>query len=366
MLKVFNPVLNKRAQILMPALLLIPTFLLVIYLLFETAKLSREKIRHQFALDTAAFVELTSASNFLNATAYTNGAFPFRLFRENFEVENKIYEVDETVEPEEGEQPNREKVSIFDVYYSAGAFPGMSDPMSSPREEDVEWQLRYYGNSRPGWNQEEPEIREDQTYDLMSAELAKTHMVGPQLDSEALQLYIFMYFLLHQIYENQKAVYLRIVSDGEFFRKGYYLNVGNCSMSECGREGALEFQKYVMQTTPVFIRKIGLPFKHYSEEGSLSYREVTRVDLDLEEEDVLDGRLFQFAFLTRETRDKLRELYTGIDINQQFKAPSNYFNINLARFNPHTHVRVALQCTKEANNCVWPNPTPKYQVRIFP
>ena len=77
----FKMIKNKKAQIALPAILLIPTILLVIYLLLETTKLSREKIRHQFALDTAAFTELTSASNYLNATAYTNGAFPFRLFR---------------------------------------------------------------------------------------------------------------------------------------------------------------------------------------------------------------------------------------------------------------------------------------------
>ena len=87
----FYSIKNKRAQIVLPAILLIPTILLVIYLLFETAKLSREKIRHQFALDTAAFTELTSASQYLNATAYLNGAFPFRIFRENLAPEEPAF-----------------------------------------------------------------------------------------------------------------------------------------------------------------------------------------------------------------------------------------------------------------------------------
>jgi len=51
----FNCLKNRKAQIVLPAILLIPTILLVIYLLFETAKLSRFKIRNQFALDSAAY-----------------------------------------------------------------------------------------------------------------------------------------------------------------------------------------------------------------------------------------------------------------------------------------------------------------------
>src|SRR6185312_5166651 len=67
---------SRAGQIFIPAMLMFPTLFLFVYLIYETAKLSREKIRHQFALDAAAFVEMTNYSDFLNRTAYVNGAFP--------------------------------------------------------------------------------------------------------------------------------------------------------------------------------------------------------------------------------------------------------------------------------------------------
>jgi hypothetical protein len=352
MKKFFNPVLNRKAQIVLPAILLIPTIMLVIYLLFETTKLSREKIRHQFALDSAAFVELTSTANFLNAVAYTNGAFPFRLFRDNFDV------TDRKIQPLP-DFPDEEPVSIFDFFFNAGAFPGMSDPTSSPRPEDTEWELRYYTGKRPGWDVEHPRISTDDVYDITSKEIATTHHADFHMDS--VKLYLFMYYLLSQIYENQKKVYDRITSDGEFFRKGYYFNTGNCRLSECGREGAREFKPYIAITEPVYISKLNI---YYNDPYTLKLAEP--IYLDLVEDDIFDGKLYQFSYLNRSSKDRIKELYKGIDINQPFVPPSNYFNINLARYRPHTHVKAALQCTKESNNCVWPSPTPKYQVRIFP
>src|SRR5581483_7915255 len=76
--------LGDRGQILIPSLFVLPTLFLFVYLLFETAKLSREKIRHQFAADAAVFVEMTNYSDFLNRSAYVNGAFPMRIFYEGF------------------------------------------------------------------------------------------------------------------------------------------------------------------------------------------------------------------------------------------------------------------------------------------
>src|SRR3984957_11337744 len=75
---------SRGGQIVIPALLLFPTLFLFVYLIDETAKLSREKIRHQFAMDAAAFVEMTNYSDFLNRSAYVNGAFPMRIFEEGY------------------------------------------------------------------------------------------------------------------------------------------------------------------------------------------------------------------------------------------------------------------------------------------
>src|SRR5882762_4250727 len=76
--------LSRRGQIVIPALFIFPTLMLFVFLIFETAKLSREKIRHQFAVDAAAFVEMSNYSDFLNRSAYVNGAFPMRIFYEGF------------------------------------------------------------------------------------------------------------------------------------------------------------------------------------------------------------------------------------------------------------------------------------------
>ena len=75
----------RAGQILIPSLLIIPSLLLFVYLLFETTKLSREKIRQQFAVDSAAFIQMSDYTNLLNRTAYVNGAFPSRIFKEMYD-----------------------------------------------------------------------------------------------------------------------------------------------------------------------------------------------------------------------------------------------------------------------------------------
>ena len=354
----FYSIKNKRAQIVLPAILLIPTILLVIYLLFETAKLSREKIRHQFALDTAAFTELTSASQYLNATAYLNGAFPFRIFRENLAPEEPAF-------PLKG-QENKE-LSIYELFYRGGAFPALGDAgewNSEPKDSDTEWELKFYTEESPersSWNDAAPpSIDEDTFFPVMSKKYADEYSIG--WNPDAVKLYILVYYFVSQIYEDQKSVYMRLSKEGEFFRKGYYLNAGDCKMSECGREGAKVFKSYIADTEPVYIKKIKFYFVN-PDDGTEDAKEI---QFDLEEENMMDGRLFQYANVGRSYLSKLKRLYKGLDITQEFKAPSNYFNVNLNKFKPRNHVRVALQCTKEDNNCIWPNPTPKYQVRIFP
>ena len=350
--KYFNIVCNKKAQIVLPAILLIPTVLLVIYLLFETTKISREKIRHQFALDTSAFVELTSTSHYLNATAYVNGAFPFRLFRENFEATKK------DIQPDTDNGGSGDPISIFDLFYQGGAFPAMGEYSSSPKDTDISWKLHFYENGRPGWDNENPKADPDKFYPITSQQLAKDYKADWNLDS--VKLYLMIYYFLSQIYEDQRKVYDRLTQEGEFFRKGYYFNVGNCKQSECGREGAKEFKGFTAKTDPIYIKKISIFYKDPGDGG------VKEIKLDMEKDNLFDGKLFQFAYLSRGYRDKLKKLYTGIEITQPFNPPSNYFNVGLAKYKPRTHVRVALQCTREDNNCVWPDPTPKYQVRLFP
>ena len=106
---------NNRAQILLPAVLLAPIFILVIYLLFETSKVSMYKIRNQFALDNAAYSQMSSLSTYLNAAAYTNGNMPYRVM--------KSYNSD-FLSPK-GAAGSKGQYTVFDVFYQAGAFPAL-------------------------------------------------------------------------------------------------------------------------------------------------------------------------------------------------------------------------------------------------
>lgn len=361
----FKLIKNKRAQIVLPAILLIPTILLVIYLLFETAKLSREKIRHQFALDTSAFVELTSTSQYLNSTAYVNGAFPFRLFGENLDPTGK-----ETMFGTR-DNPDDKKLTLYDLFYQGGAFPAMEAYDSEPKDSDTEWELDFYdgpeaagadgSNPRQGWNSATPpKVDDSKPYPIMSKKLADQYAIG--WNPEAIKLYVLIYYFLSRIYEDQKTAYLKLVKGGEFFRKGYYLNTGDCKLSECGKQGSKIFKDYIAKTNPVYIKNIEFYFVNPDDNSD----ETKTITLNLEEEKMFEGKLFQYVYADKGYLNKLRKLYKGVDIEQPFTVPNNYFNVNLERYRPHNHVRVALQCTKEDNNCIWPNPTPKYQVRIFP
>ncbi|MDR0953551.1 MAG: hypothetical protein LBM71_05190 [Elusimicrobiota bacterium] len=353
---------NKRAQIVLPALLLIPTIFLVIYLLFETTKLSREKIRHQFAVDTSAFVELTAFSHYLNATAYVNGAFPFRLFRETLQANVPQLAGDPKA------QTSGEPTSLYEFFRRAGAFPAMQDYDSSPNHDDTEWDIKYFVDTEisdkeanrvdQGWNTADPTVDLDKHYPIGSKTIATSNLVN--FDPAVIKNYFIIYYFLGTVYEDQKKVYDRISKDGEMFRKGYYLNTGDCKMSECGSEGASDLKGFKAETIPIYINKITTYFK---DEGD---NRVKEIPLDLEKENLMGGKVFQMAYLAKDTREKLKQLYRGVDITQHFKAPSNYFRVNVNKYNPHVHVRVALQCTREDNNCVWPSPTPKYQVRLYP
>ena len=382
--EIFKPVKNNRAQLTLPSVLLIPIILLVIYLLLETTKLSREKVRQQFAVDVSAFVELTAHSNFLNAVAYTNGAFPFRLFRDQFPPDPKTLQLDPARAAPDGFPP---MVSVYDGFYEAGAFPTTHNEnvYYIPKPTDVEWKLEFMPDAEwmsedidlPGggtgtmsgrgeWMTETPNnIDLEKFYPVTSKEIA-TYYYFPW-EQNSLMLYITMYYLLSQIYENQKKVYERVTKNGEFFRKSFYLNTGNCRMAECGREGSREFNGLVARTLPVYIQKIVMFYNDPSEFPDADAKPA-EVPIDMKQDKMLDGQLYQFSYLERSSIERLRRLYRGIDITQSFRAPNNYFNVNLNtnRYRPHVHARVALQCTKESNNCVWPYPTPKYQVRLFP
>ncbi|WP_424246095.1 hypothetical protein Dip510_001012 [Elusimicrobium posterum] len=365
-----RPLYDKRGQFALPSVMLIPIVLLVIYLIFETTKLSREKIRQQLALDSAAFVELAPATTYLNATAYVNGAFPYRVFKDNF-IER--FDLD-TVRAQNSSdsQGLPSSISMFEIFYAAGAFPGVQDaagPMWEPTESETSWPLAYAEGTRPGWEKEQPNVDTAKQYEIITGPYSNNYPIGYEVVGQAAFFYGLVYTLFGDIFDKQTDIYNKLTQNGLFFRKSYYLNTGSCRESECGKEGARYFKDVNLKLNSVKIKKVKFNFTHFRPLGGSSYNAGTSefpFELDASELTENKGDLFQFAFIDSTSRNKLRKLKSGVVVEQSFKAPPNYFNVDLDKYKPHVRVKYSLQCPDRNNNCIWPNPTPKYQVRLTP
>lgn len=364
-MKKYLSYLNARGQILLPAVLLIPTILLAIYLIYETAKLSREKIRNQFAIDTAAFTEVSTASNFLNASAYVSAPFPYRVLGEVLKPDEKVLVAEQFA-------TNQEPLSLYDYVYQAGGFPAMENPGEQPAPDDKTWKLEYYQGTRDEWMKEPPEFDSEALYIVGSSDIADTHKVNKEYATSALKNYLVTYYTLGNIFKDQQTVYGKLSDSNNLFKKAYFLNAITCKESECGENAISSLKNFKVDLQDNSIKNVKIYFK--TESGG-----VRSVELDLMEafkagtdpntgEDIMEtlGELFQFASLKSGFKSKLKRMRKGRTLVQPFDAPSNYFNVNLKKYKPRVKVKVALQCTADDNNCVWPESTPKYQVRTYP
>jgi len=89
----------------------------------------------------------------------------------------------------------------------------------------------------------------------------------------------------------------------------------------------------------------------------------------------IDIKLFQLASVDKAS---LIAAGRGYEVYQGWDVQSNYFNIDFNKLvpcsnmsRPCVHAMVASQCPAMVdgtgdNNCVWPNPTPKYSTRLYP
>ncbi|MCL2887886.1 MAG: hypothetical protein FWF35_01030 [Elusimicrobia bacterium] len=356
---------SRRGQFLLPSVLLVPIVLLVIYLIYETAKLSREKIRQQFAVDAAAFVELQPAATYLNASAYINAAFPYRVFRDNMNTPLKF--------SNRGGQD--ERLTVYDWFYRGGAFPGSVDRNDenawNPKDTDLEWNLKYSADPdadpvRSRWEVESPQSAGSAPVTLMSKTVADHYEADETLLYDSLWFYVTVYGLFGDIFDKQGAIYNKISTGGMFFKKSYYLNTGTCNEDECGREGAQAFSGLSIKLTPFYIRTMKLVYSDFFYGGSQRYQTGTQSLSMPVEKLVTGGNLFQFAYLDSGSRRTLGKLKSGIEVTQPFTPPDNYFNVDLRGYTPHVHATVSLECPAASNNCVWPKATSKYQVRMEP
>ena len=370
---------ERKAQILLPAVLLAPIFILVIYLLFETAKVSMYKVRHQSALDTAVYAQMSSASTYLNAVAYTNASLAHRI----------MYEYADNVLPPAPGNTSGEKITIFDLFYKGGAFPvigpdyttGINPP---PTPEENSWGIKYYtgqevdgiGNDlepsgdRSAWMKEDPkEPGDNDVFPIMSKQLTDQVFFDIMDDNGPargmLNTYLLTYAYLGDLYDSQDYAYKESVKNARYFREAYYLNSPDgCKRDECARESAAQIVPFLnWATKPFRISKVRIHFT----EGKKSDFHLRSYSFDMDLTEMISKKMFQFAYLPPEARSKLKMLSHGVLFKQKISLPRNHFNLNLEqKYKPYVRTRVVLSCPHNGNNCVWPDPIPKYSITLEP
>ena len=366
---------DRKAQILLPSVLLAPIFILVIYLLFEMVKVSATKIREQFALDNAAYSQMSAASTYLNAVAMTNGPLPYRVMK--FYENKKITATNTAIENKMPPQ-----ISVFDIFYKGGGVPaigpdyeqaGKNEP---PHPDSTDWGIKYYEGdlinanaSRKGWQKEQPNINisGDDPLPIISEELVKNYYFT-QLENFAVGAiadYLQTYLTVGDIYGAQRYSFEQVSKNAIMYREAYFLNVRNCKRADCARQSASKIRQFInLQTVPVELNKIMV---YMSDSNGSNGAHGGALGLPLEAKDWGGKPLFQFAYVAPSSRTKLRTLSRGIMLKQNYKLPANHFNINLEqKYKPYVRNEVVLSCPRNNNNCVWPNPLPKYSVTLNP
>ncbi|HVE14525.1 MAG TPA: hypothetical protein VNI01_14090 [Elusimicrobiota bacterium] len=320
---------SERGQILMPGLLAFPMIFLFVVLIFEVARLSREKIRHQFALDAGASLEMNQYTDLLNRMSYVNGVFPERIFQE-------IYS------------------GSWDQFYSAGLFPGFPGAVDPDQRE---WGIQF-GPGRAYANVDDPPL----DFGILHMHLPGTPAVSMnQAEQEAVG-YISVYQWLGDVAASQKLLFDRATQqEHTLLRKSLWLNLqgenGEASQSDCpggpsscGTEPAQDFGNITVRMhfahgfkhCPVIVTIQG---QNYSGElqGAFGFN---------------GTGLFQLATVPK---DDLRTLENGYVVKQHWIPPKNYFGYDFALEEPYVRARVS-----SAGGYIWPKTTPKYFTKLYP
>ncbi|MBI5623133.1 MAG: hypothetical protein HY924_05075 [Elusimicrobia bacterium] len=392
---------SRRGQFILPTIFIFPSFFLFVFLIYDTAKLSREKIRHQFAVDAAAFVEMTNYSDFLNRSAYVNGAFPMRIFSEGFG------DIDIP-----GDRKRKCggggscKVYLGDVLYKNGVFPYGNDPypvtpsrppnpLPDTLNEESSWKIKYAQASNKVTQSQsvEPGQKNESPPNMASTEYNGVFVIFDQEDAhdwwlnwedaqQMATLYVQIWQLLGSVEEAQYSVLERLVKSHNFYKKAYWLNTG-APVSD-GSLGADSFQS----SAGSFLWPNGVKFychRRITYYGSIPTGQLIPPYIEQAPSspvvtdflDKCDGGagLFQILWVKPSELDKMRKAvngkYAGYPVVQPWTAPANYFNydfnkeskeLNFKR--PTLHATVS--CGEGSKAEVWPDPTPKFQVRLYP
>lgn len=383
-----RPWRSRLGQLTIPAMLIFPTLMLFVYLIYETAKLSREKIRHQFALDAAAFVELTNYSDFLNRTAYVNGAFPMRIFDEGFR--------DTKIDCDQKADCKGPK-SLWDILYENGAFPRSASGKRTYDSEEV-WDIQYHpGSNSEGINvgaknNAPPDMDDAENsgaFHILTEDNANHFWINWDDANQVFKLYVQIYQLLGSVEDAQYSVLKRLAAEHSFLKKSYWLNTGDAVSSGDDAARAFDAAMGTFKATPYCHNRLNFfgnrptgsafqPWQVWTPEGEVDKSSGKHMKGVAPQTKMpgCDG-LFQIMWVDHSIIKKLREPnagnnYPGLGISMRWAVPAkNYWNVNFTAMpehfpsgSPEIHTTVSLGVNSKAS--VWPNPTPKFQVRQYP
>lgn len=385
----------RRGQLSIPSLFVLPSLFLFVYLIFETAKLSREKIRHQFAVDAAAFIEMTNYSDFLNRSAYVNGAFPQRIFYEGF--------YNTMIERKNNTSPDR----LYDILYKNGTFPRTDQaPGDAPLDSFTSWHLRF-GGCGMGKNSNPPDMSScgatggtgggagggggavtgggggvagGGRLDIITMQDALDYWLNWDDSQDIYKLYVQIYQLLGSVEDAQYSVFNRLTKTGRhgFFRKSYWLNTGDdINQAEAG---ASFFNAYSFEPKPYCIQEVMI-YGNKPTSNAFQPYQIWAPNAPIQMPPTIancqpQAGLFQAEAIPDMHLQNMKIVhsplanYPGYPVIQPWKAPTNYFKVD---FNskvrcptggfdsPCVHATVML-----SGGRLWPSPTPKFQTRLYP
>ena len=371
---------SNKGQVLLPSVLLLPIFILLVYLLFDLTNLSINKVQHQFALDNAAYSQLTTLSSYLNAMAMINGPSLYRVM--------VTYKADE-IDPIENLGEDMDPKNVFNLFYKGGSILAIGPDHETgsnppPKADSLDWDVKYYVDNKdknPDTTEYEhgaPALKDghrdwmvphpkpdNRPIIAMNRELLSNAAITSDQTLTKLAEYLKWVFYLGDIYDNQTYVAQQLTNNAAMFREGYFVNVTTCKPADCAKQSARVLAPYLkIQLKPFEVEAVRFYVNDWTP-GS-GRNEPNRYDLTTK--DINAGRdYFMFSYLTPESATLLRKWERGIVLKQPYRLPANSLKLNLEeKYKPYTRVTVALQCPRKGNNCVWPNPLPKYNVLLRP
>ncbi|NLO92406.1 MAG: hypothetical protein GX410_10525 [Elusimicrobia bacterium] len=348
-----------------------PVFFVFAALIFETAKLSREKVRHQMGIDSGAYAEMSNMSDYINRTAYVNGAFPYRIFRETWNC---------------GDCPNCRipwasgggTHCLYDLearYYAS--FPRTDNDEAALDDGDAVWKISYNSvvglrdktdvspnrvslmdpgtdknDSRPYVVMKyhypctnDPSLYPSSKYEDTDCGVSKPYPVYSAF--KAYKWYLTVYGTLGEVQDSQRVVYEAIARGNKFLKRGYYLNAGSA---------------YSGSEIPVVsTKKLTTDYVYYScrVPGGTWAAVCNMMQTTMPGQYV---NLFQSSRLTIPNAG-------GAKVSTNWTPPSNFFKYSPGSVSVGCAVQVqpaGSDGVEKYVNLEYGMPTPHYQTRLYP